>query len=373
MVKSGLVIAIVLLTASCGGSSSNARTSPSPSRASSSHSPSTSSPTSLTASPSSAPLPTGPFGLLIAGGKLELIDIRGAVVVSTAITQSSASACAGGGAALEAPPVSATSDLVYFRDGDTRIRSLARDGKTADVTTVPGGSSTVSFFSVSPDDKKIAVVVEDLSADPVKIRLYVEDLVGGGNHADIYSATAGAKGLTLWPMGWHGTSLVLAVWPVCAFEGGRLPVEWHVSDSVTAARLATIGSSSCQVGSFPSPAGVVCIRYPTKPAQATVYDWSGNAVSTGAVPDIGWDSGLAPSGGRLYTIPAFAPGAPPPETDVITIAGGTATQSFPGHSACGWIDDSHILAPDAVLDLPSGGIRALATPGTCAGRFPGGL
>lgn len=370
MVKGGLVIAIVLLTIACGGSSSTARTSPSPSRASTSHSPSTSTPP---ASPSSAPLPTGPFGLLIAGGKLDLIDIRGAVAVSTAITQTSPSACTGGGQALEAAPVSATSDLVYFRDAGTKIRSLALDGKTADVTTVPGGPSTVSFFSVSPDDKKIAVVVEDLSGDPVKIRLYVEDLVGGGNHAEIYSATAGAKGLTLWPMGWHGKSLVLAVWPVCSFEGGRLPVEWHVSDSVTAARQATIGGSTCQVGSFPSPAGVVCIRYPTRPAQATVYDWSGNAVSTGAVPDIGWDSGLAPNGGRLYTIPAFAPGAPPPETDVITIAGGTATLSFPGHSACGWIDDTHMLAPDAVLEVPSGGIRVLAIPGTCAGRFPGGL
>ena len=370
MVKGGLVIAIVLLTASCGGSSSTARTSPSPSRVTSSHSPSTSLPA---ASPSSAPLPSGPFGLLIAGGKLELIDIRGAVAVSTAMTQSAPSACAGGGAALAAAPVSATSDLVYFKDGDTKIRSLALDGRTADVTTVPGGSSTLSFFSVSPDDKKIAVVVEDLSGDPVKIRLYVEDLVGGGNHADIYSTTAGAKGLTLWPMGWHGTSLVLAAWPVCSFEGGRLPVEWHVSDSVTAARLATIGSSSCQVGSFPSPAGVVCVRYPARPAQATVYDWSGNAVSTGAVPDIAWDSGLSPNGTRLYTTPAVAPGAPAPETDVVTIATGTATQPFPGHSACGWIDDTHMLAPDAVLDVPSGGIRALATPGTCAGRFPGGL
>ena len=367
--RRGLVIAMVLFTASCGGSSSTAGTSPSPIRASSSPALRV----SPTASRSSAPLPTGPFGLLLAGGKLDLIDIQGVVAVSTAITQSSLSACAGGGAALVAPPVSATSDLVYFRNGETKIRSLALDGKTADVTAVPGGSSIVSFFSVSPDDQKIAVVVEDLSGDPVKIRLYVEDLVGGGNHADIYSTTAGAKGLTLWPMGWHGKSLVLAVWPVCSFEGGRLPVEWHVSDSVTAARQATIGSSSCQVGSFPSPAGVACIRYPTRPAQATVYDWSGNAVSTGAVPDIGWDSGLAPNGGRLYTIPAVAPGAPPPETDVITIAGGTATLSFPGHSACGWIDDTHMLAPDAVLEVPSGGIRALATPGICAGRFPGGL
>jgi hypothetical protein len=53
-----------------------------------------------------------------------------------------------------------------------------------------------------------------------------------------------------------------------------------------------------------------------------------------------------------------------------------------GHSACLWIDEAHLLAPDAVIQFPAetpGNVQvsATATPlaqaGVCAGRFPGGL
>src|SRR6266849_8444776 len=60
-------------------------------------------------------------------------------------------------------PVSATSDNVFYRDGDTKIRYLTPAGETGDATTVPGSATTISFFSVSPDDQRIAVLVEDFS------------------------------------------------------------------------------------------------------------------------------------------------------------------------------------------------------------------
>jgi hypothetical protein len=50
--------------------------------------------------------------------------------------------------AVLAPPVSASNSKVYFRDGDTKIRFLTSDGNVGDATTVPGGATTVSFFSV---------------------------------------------------------------------------------------------------------------------------------------------------------------------------------------------------------------------------------
>ncbi|HEY1456562.1 MAG TPA: hypothetical protein VGG31_08690, partial [Candidatus Dormibacteraeota bacterium] len=53
-----------------------------------------------------------------------------------------------------------------------------------------------------------------------------------------------------------------------------------------------------------------------------------------------------------------------------------------GHSACGWIDEDHLLAPDAVIQFPAetpgnaqvtAAPTALAQSGVCAGRFPGTL
>jgi hypothetical protein len=53
-----------------------------------------------------------------------------------------------------------------------------------------------------------------------------------------------------------------------------------------------------------------------------------------------------------------------------------------GHSACLWIDEDHLLAPDAVIGFPSttpgqgvvaATVTALPASGQCAGRFPGGL
>jgi hypothetical protein len=44
-----------------------------------------------------------------------------------------------------------------------------------------------------------------------------------------------------------------------------------------------------------------------------------------------------------------------------------------GHSACLFIDERTLLAPDAVIALAPVAIKPLAQSGVCAGRFPGGL
>src|SRR5260370_4581276 len=185
---------------------------------------------------------------------LKLVKPDATVWATIAMAPSSVQLCSTAhDGAVQPPAVSATTDEVYFRDGDTKIREVVPPGGAADVTTVPGGPTTVSFFSVSPDDLRIAVLVEDLSgATSIGLRLYVEDLRGGTHHSDIYTATTpkGKTGSTLWPMGWHQGNLVLAVVPACTFEPARLapsewtprtprtPREWRRSRPTTA-RLAT--------------------------------------------------------------------------------------------------------------------------------------
>lgn len=64
-------------------------------------------------------------------------------------------------------------------------------------------------------------------------------------------------------------------------------------------------------------------------------------------------------------------GGPDPSTAIIGVDG-RASITTPGHIGCEWIDDSHVLAFDAVISYPSGSIAPLAQ-GSCVGRFPGGL
>jgi hypothetical protein len=332
----------------------------------------------------------------MSSGTLQIISTCGTVVASARVAAPSVRYCGappvGGqsvsGALLQLP-VSATNDKVFFRDGDTKIRYLTTDGRTGDATTVPGGPNLISFFSVSPDDVRIAVVVVDLSnvqsaeqgiaagqisADTIKLRLYVEDLEGGGHHADIYSVTWSNKdGLnTLWPMGWHSGRLVLALMSACGFEGLPPPIEWHVADASTANRLATIQGSAnyCATGFWPTPAGVACADF-SKP-EARIYDWTGKVTATVPTDNFGTDPELSPSGQLWSLSNGGGLGNPSPVARIAKVAGGPAVV-VAGHMACLWIDDSTWMSPDAVVAFPSGVVKPLPAMGQCAGRFPGGL
>ena len=336
---------------------------------------------------------TSSYGLLMVSGALQIIDTCGKVAASTPLAPSSVSTCSGGGPpAMQAPPVSASDQKIYFRDGDTKIRNVNVDGTTGDVTTVPGGPTTLSMFSVSPDDQRIAVVVEDLSAPgTIAIQLYVEDLAGRGHHVDIYSTTvAKSGGTTLWPVGWHSGLLVLGVVPACGAAFSTVsPSEWHLVDPATGNRAATVtGDGSCVLGKWPSSVADTCA---TLYNHTQSYNW--NNVLTWDVA-VGFaeksaQSGLSPSGQRLFVSGtgsgACVIGRPSTGTCVITGAGTAAdprrqTQSD-NHFGCLWIDSDHILAPDAVIQMPSPDfpksqyVPAIPLPaaGVCAGRFPAGL
>ena len=385
MRRGAVGVSIVLLVLSCGGGSS-ASGSPNP-FASPSAQPTATASSTPSASPSAGPL-TGTYGLIISAGMLELVKPDATVAATIAMAPSSVQFCSSAhDGALQPPAVSATADEVYFRDGDTKIREVVPPGSAADVTTVPGGPTTVSFFSVSPDDLRIAVLVEDLSAaTSIGLRLYVEDLRGGGHHSDIYTATTpkGQTGSTLWPMGWHQGNLVLAVAPACTFEpAGLTPTEWHVANASNASRIATIRANNCTLSYWPSPAGVGCTD---SNGVTTLFDWTAKVLSVtgpGATGSGYTQSSLSPAGNSIMFATGAGIGAPSPATGIVQLGPGPYA-TVPGHAACTWIDEDHLLAPDAVIQFPAetpGNLKVTATvaplaantSGICAGRFPGGL
>jgi hypothetical protein len=375
MRSAALLAAITLVSVSCGGTASSSGHSPSPSA-------------SATSSPSAAPAGalSGSYGLILSAGQLQLIKTDGTVAGSAPVAAPSVQYCSSAhDGALQAPPVSASSDQVYFRDGNTKIRMMVPPASATDVTTVPGNATTISFFSVSPDDQRIAALVEDLSGTgPIKLRLYVEDLRGHTNHSDIYTTSIprGKSGMTLWPMGWHQGNLVLAVVAACTFEpAGLTPIEWHVSNATTAVRIATIRSANCIFSFAPAPQGVGCMD---SSGVTTLYDWSGKVVSATGPGSTGANygqAGLSPAGKSIFFATRYGIGGPPPATGIVQLGPGPYA-TVPGHAACAWIDEDHLLAPDAVIQFPAetaGNVKvaakvtALPASGQCVGRFPGDL
>src|SRR6202140_1438354 len=323
MRRGAILLSTALLTITCGGGSS-ASGPPNP-FASPSAQPTARTSSTPSTTPSAGPL-TGTYGLIISAGMLELVKPDATVSASVAMAPSSVQFCsASHDGAVQPPAVSATTDEVYFRDGDNKIREVVPPGSAADVTTVPGGPTTVSFFSVSPDDLRIAVLVEDLSgAASIGLRLYVEDLRGAGHHTDIYTTSTpkSKAGSTLWPMGWHQGALVLAVAPACTFEpAGLTPSEWHVANASNASRMATIRSNNCTLSYWPSPAGVGCTD---ANGVTTLFDWTAKVLSVtgpGATGTGYSQSRISPAGhsilfatgagrGRRDPVPARDPGHP---------------------------------------------------------------
>ena len=158
------------------------------------------------------------------------------------------------------------------------------------MTTVPGSATKVSFFSVSPDDTRIAVLVEDLSpVTTIKLSLYVEALTGHTNHSVIFTNTVPKykNATTLWPMGWHNGLLVLAVWPPCTFEpAGLVPTGWHVANATTAVRVGTIGKNNCVPSAWPEVDALPRRQEPTMEFSETSPSPTGPLKSAADMPNV---------------------------------------------------------------------------------------
>jgi len=352
----------------CGGTANNAA-GHSPSSLPGSPTPNTS-PTAQ-ASSTAGPQPvTGAYGVLVSSQSassytVALVAVDGKVAASGETSTPAGVSCANAAGAPVPEPVSTSNSRAYFMDAQGVVRFIAPNGDAGSATTVPAGTaSRRSMFAVSPDDQRIAVVVVDYNASGAATKLYVEDLNGGGHRVDLFSET-GAR--TLWPIGWHGTNnLVVAVAPSCTQGGGPFccgPQELHVVDPATAARRFTLGDvTSCPIVGSASPAGVIC----WDGTQSKVLNWTAGNIR--GYPQQGPALQFLSPNGNLVA--------------VVTNGGTTmrgSSAAFTSLFACGWIDDTHILAggdsqhQPRVADTSTGNQIPIPAQGDCAGRLPGGL
>ena len=378
-----LVLVAGAMIDACGTSGTSTTRSPAPA-ASTSSAPNTSSatapgsaPTSPSAaaagSPAPAPVPaSGAFGVLLGPWYLNgtsysvsLVGIDGRVVASAVASSPGTFQCPNGGAAAAVQaPVSTSNTRAYYMDAQGVVRFLAPNGDTGQVTTLSIGPARRSMFAISPDDQRIAVIVADFTSDGATTTLYVEDLNGGGNRVTPFHES---DAFTIWPTGWHGTNnLVVAKVAACSGPSCCGPLELHLVDPTSAVRRVTIGGPNCQIVGTPSPAGAVCVdrNYQV----ATVFDWT--ASQTDGFPIGGpTQAYLSPDGQHVAVVPV-GPGL------------GTSiyrTNTTLSLQACGWIDNSHVIAPgdtqaqSRVADITNSSVAPVPAGGYCAGRIPGGL
>ena len=364
-VVSWLVVATAL--AACGGSNNSAGHSPSPAPGSAAPS------ASATAQPNASPTPppvTTPYGVLVGSQaansySVSLVTIDGKVAATSEASTPPLVSCANAAGAPVPLPVSMSNSRAYYMDAQGVVRFLAPSGEGGRATTVPAGTaSRRSMFAVSPDDQRIAVIVNDYTSSGASTRLYVEDVNGGGNHLDLYTQS-GAR--TLWPVGWHGNNnLVVAVVPSCTQGGGPFCCgiqELHVVDPATAFRRFTIGAvTACPIVGPASPSGAIC----WDGTNSKIINWTAGTVKT--FPVSGPESQLlSPNGGQVALV----------DNNGTAIQGSSV--SMAGMFACTWIDDGHVLSggdpqhQPRIANIANGSMIPVAAQGDCGGRLPGGL
>jgi len=376
--KAATILLLAALAASCGGgpsagSNRTAGHSPSPSASASASAQASATPPGAPAS-TPAPQPvTGAYGVLYGSQAassytVSIVGVDGKVVASAQVSTPPPASCANAAAAVTSPPLSTSNSRVYFEDAQGAVHYLGPDGATGTATTVPAPSaSRRAMFTVSPDDSRIAVIVDDFNSSGASTRLHVENLSGGGNHLDVFSETGA---FSLWPIGWHGTNnLVLGKTPACTQGGGPFCCgarELHVVDPATATRRFTLGDySGCPIAGPPSPSGVVC-ENSTDFTQGKWLNWTAGNVRA-----------LALNG------PAFAYVSPGGQFVAMVDNSGTSftigAPTITGMFACTWIDDNHVLSGgDAqhqprVATVTTSAMVPVAAQGDCGGRLPGGL
>lgn len=283
----------------------------------------------------------GRYAIMRHGGAgVELVDeARGNVVAGTIVVPGSFRPH------QFLPWVSASRTRAYLLDGGGQVNFLAPDGTTGGVTSITLTANQEASIAVSPDDQRMAVSVFSYQASSdaaprsftyLGMRLYVEDLKGGTNHAEIFTSTSVAE----FPVGWVGGKLVVAVTPpvICCvanpIANPYWATEYHVVDPANGHRITALcgHAGSVPVGPL-EPFGVMCDGVPPQ-----FLRWDGTAFpAPAAVPYTG-DDGLAVS---------------PDGTKVLV--GGTPIRvlsrepdflfAMNGYS-WGWVDATHVVVQD---------------------------
>lgn len=292
------------------------------------------------------------------------------------------------------PLVSTSNHKVYYLDGPSTLKSLQPFGNVAVAATLPSSATVQARFSVSPDDRRIAVAlltyhVDALAITYVGMQMYVSDL-NGANRVDIFSSPSIAE----WPVEWLGTDLVVAVAMPFANESGRgrsiTPFGalggYRLVKSATGDRIAELcpANQGLPLG-LPTHEGVLCERY--SDAAAMFYDWTGAEIKLGNVPPNPVYQALEPATTNFIVDNVNLSGTS------IYVTGSTGElRKLPGEVAeLGFITRGKVLLalptePKLVVyDLassssatvalqPSNAMGSLYGPyGLLAGRLPGGL
>jgi hypothetical protein len=295
---------------------------------------------------------------------------------------------------FQLPQASASATRVYYLQGCCDVRFLTPSREAGLAKRLPGTAQAQVVFAVSPDDQRIAVSVLERTAEAfptlTHVRLYVEDLASGAHHIELVNSTD----TFVWPVGWHGGNIVVAVGPPAvqaappnpygAFGGYRL------IDATTGSVRATLATEGCLPTGPLSAAGTACSERQQLWAS---LDWSGTVSHhfRAQGPSNGY-SALSPLGDEVAVCcgsgpPASNPGSfqgiiGPAGTLPITVKG---TWRDPG-----WIDETHLVLrvsppydkfttpsqlPDQVVvyDLVTKALTPVADSGFYAGRLPGGL
>lgn len=312
-----VAIGLALATVSCGNVAQSAAK-PTPTvepRATVGASPSAASTTTTSAAAAPAlgiliafPNGTGPQST---GYDLSMVGVDGKVVAKVHAAVRSfihTVGTAGGAAAFDLPEVSASNTRVYYLDGNSEVRYVNPDGSAGHATTVPGTNMIHAAFAVTPDDSRIAVALLDYAVSPPALHLYVEDLLGGANHAEIFSSHSA----WVWPIGWRQDKLVLAATSSPPYTQQGISwnpysaPEYHLVDATNATRLATIGSGADPTGCQPvgplTAAGTACYHRNATTGGAGYFatlDWTGRLGSLRVTTDSGGAPAVAPGGDSL--------------------------------------------------------------------------
>ncbi|MHB8687026.1 MAG: hypothetical protein ACYDB4_07500 [Candidatus Dormibacteraceae bacterium] len=296
-----------------------------------------------TASPASpsAQLASGPYAVVGGPGDnaISLVTSTGLVVASSPVTPAPFRAHA------LMSWTSASQTRLYFLDAGSEVRFLAPDAGTGTATRITLGSNQQAGFAVSPDDRLIAVAILSYTPPPANpngfagypaydgMRMYVEDLQGGGHHVDIFSSTTVAE----FPIGWTSGRLVVAVGdPLCCQARPLNPyaaTSYHVVDPATGTRLASLCDKTGGPAGPVVSAGALCIESGASPL---FQRWDGSPFpAPAAIPDVSqYLAALSADGTRV------AVGGDP-----IRIMGPAGRDdAYAGESGYvfGWLDARHV-------------------------------
>ncbi len=294
---------------------------------------------------------------------------------------------------FQLPQTSISATRVYYLQGCCDVHFLTPTGETGLTTRLPGTAQAQVVFAVSPNDQRIAVSVLERSAEAfpslTHVRLYVEDLVGGGHHVDLFNSS----NEFVWPLGWHGGNVVVAVGPPAVQAAPPNPYGsfggYRLIDATTGSIRASLATEGCLPTGPLSAAGTACrgqqewASMDWKGAVSHHFRAQGPADGYGALSPLGDKVAVCCGSGPPASVPGSFQGIIGPDGNGPITVNGMWWDP-------GWIDETHLVVrvsppynkftnptplPDQVFvyDLVTRAMIQVTDSGFYAGRIPGAL